>query len=148
MPPSNGGTTTPLNEALYPISAVSGAYFYKFDVNNFNDALAQSFYSWKIEDVIAGRTPTINRVIISYRDLGVATITVTLSGTNDAGDAVNSSQPVDIGSTAATGTIKTVLVGISLTAQNLQLSVTRAKNAGPVSITKVRMEGKVEITTY
>jgi hypothetical protein len=150
MPASNGGTAAPLNLLLYPVTGLppEATFFYTFDPTNFNDPLSSSFYSLKIEDVIAGRTPTISRVIISYRDLGVATFTVTLSGTDDSGAAINSSTPVTIGSVAAPGIIKTVLPGIALTAQNLQLSVTRAANGGPVSITKVRMEGRVEMTVY
>lgn len=146
--PSNGGTATKLALALYPIGLSPGAALFIFDPTNFNDAISGSFYDWKVEDVIAGRTPTINRVILSYRDLGVASLFVNLSGTNDQGQAVNSSQTIQIGNTVPLGIILTTLVGISLTAQNLQLSIVRAANAGPVSITKVRMEGKVETTTY
>jgi hypothetical protein len=149
MPASNGGTAAQLNMILIPatIPGLNGV-MYTFDPTNFNDAASASFYDWKVEDVIAGRTPTINRVIISYRDLGVANILVNLSGTTDAGKAVNASQPVKIGNTVPLNVILTTVVGISLTGQNLQLSIVRAANAGPVSITKVRMEGKVETTTY
>ncbi len=98
--------------------------------------------------MLAGRTPTISRVIISYRNLGVATITVTLTGTDDSGEVVTSTQEITIGTVGASGRITTILTGIALTAQNLQLTVTRAAGAGPVSITKVRMEGRVEITVY
>lgn len=154
MPASNGGTATALNLALYPVDAISGVYFYVFDPTNFNDPNAGSFYDWKVEDVIAGRTPTINRVIISYRDLGVASLFVNLSGVigpqdpNQPNTPVNASTTLTIGTVAATGVICTAIWGITLTAANLQLSVVRAANAGPVSITKVRMEGKVETTTY
>jgi hypothetical protein len=146
MPPSNGGTTKPLNLALYPTSLNTN--FFKFDMTNFNDAVSGAFYIFKTEDVICGRTGTISRVIISYRDLGVATITIVLVGTNDQQAIVSSSEPMTIGTVAASKAIVTQIMGISLTAQNLSLSITRDPNAGPVSITKVRMEGRVETTVY
>jgi hypothetical protein len=145
--PSNGGVTSLLNIPLYPMAGPLTA-LYKFDPTNFNDVASGSFYNWKVEDVIAGRTPTISRVIISYRDLGVASLFVHLSGTTDAGKAVNASQTVPIGNTVPLNIILTTVVGISLTGQNLQLSVVRAANAGPISITKVRLEGRVETTVY
>jgi hypothetical protein len=146
MPPSNGGTTKPLNLALYPTSLNTN--FFKFDMTNFNDTVSGAFYIFKTEDVICGRTGTISRVIISYRDLGVATITIVLVGTNDQQAIVSSSEPMTIGTVAASKAIVTQIIGISLTAQNLSLSITRDPNAGPVSITKVRMEGRVETTVY
>lgn len=144
---SNGGIPAPLNLWLLP-SFISGGQFWTLDPTNFNDSTQASSYSWKVEDIIPGRQGTINRVIISYRDLGVATITVTLSGSNDAQAPVSVSQDVSIGTVGANGKIKTVLVGISLSALNLQLTIFRANNAGPVSLTKIRLEGEVEATTY
>jgi hypothetical protein len=152
MAASNGGTSAPLALFLLPI----GASFYQFDVTNFNDLNQGSFYFWKVEEVIAGRTATCSRPIITYRDLGVATISVTLSGsvvdqadqTGKAQTDVSVTTPLVIGSIAATQKLYTVLVGLELTAMNLQLSITRAANAGPVSIVKVRLEGQVERTAY
>ncbi len=142
MPGSNGGTAAPLNLALYA-SYVFGLpgndFLFTFDPTNFNDPLAASVYSYKVEDVIAGRTPTVNRVIISYFDLGVASLTVNLSGSNDEGQAVNATTSITIGNTVPLNIIITQLVGISLTGQNLQLTLVRNANAGPVCITKVRM---------
>lgn len=155
--PSQFGTATPLDLLLIPATLFAGGFqgvMYTFDPTNFNDAASGSFYDWKIEDVIAGRIPTINRVIISYRDLGVASILVNLSGVtgpqdpNQPNSPVNQSTTLTIGTASARGVICTVIWGITLSAANLQLSVVRAANAGPVSITKVRLEGKVETTTY
>lgn len=149
MPASNGGTPKPLNLALYPISTNNQHFnIYTFDPTNFNDPSMSSFYSYKVEDILAGRTGTINRVIISYRDLGPASLIINLSGTNDQQQAVNVTETVTIGNTLPLGIIMTKIVGIALTAQNLQLTLVRPANGGPVSITKVRMEGKVETTTY
>jgi len=144
---SNGGINAPLNLWILP-TFVPGDFF-TLDVSDFNDPLKPSFYTWKIEDIIAGRTGTINRLIVSYKDLGEVTVQWTLSGTNDAGEVVsNSTGDYVMGSVAADGKIKTCLPGISLTAQNLQLRVDRAADAGPLCITKIRMEGRVETTKY
>jgi len=157
MPASNGGTAAPLNMILIPATVFSGGFqgaMYTFDPTNFNDPNSASFYDFKVEDVIAGRTPTISRVIISYRDFGVASIFVNLSGvigikdSNQPNTPVNASATLSIGSVAATEIICTVIWGITLSAANLQFSVVRPANAGQVSITKVRMEGKVETTVY
>jgi hypothetical protein len=146
--PSNGGFSGSLNLLLIPAQNYNTAVIYTLDPTNFNDTFSNSFYNCKVEDVIAGRTPTISRVIISYRDLGVATINVTLSGTNDQGQAVSNTVSVTIGNTVPLGIILTILVGITQSGQNLQLSIERDAGAGPVSITKVRMEGRVETTVY
>jgi hypothetical protein len=150
MPPSNGGTAQRLKLALYPQSTASGNALYKFDVTNFADMNNGGVYSWKKEDVICGRTPTINRVIVSCRDLGTTQVQLMLTGTNDSQQVV-SSPPIFIvlGTVAATGQIITYsVIGLSFSAQNLQLNLTRLPGAGPVSITKVRMEGRVETTPY
>jgi hypothetical protein len=146
--PSNGGMLAPLNILAIPCTLFLNPVVLTLDPTNFDDQANGSTYSWKVEDVIAGRQPTINRVIISYRDLGVATITVTLSGNDDSGNALSINQVATIGTVAGSKKILSVVLGLALTAQNLQLNVTRPPAGGPVSITKVRMEGKVEMTTY
>ncbi|HEX4503168.1 MAG TPA: hypothetical protein VH187_18700 [Scandinavium sp.] len=146
MPASNGGTADRLYLELLPFSiGLVGTNLYKFDITNFNDPNSSSFYSWKKEDVICGRQPTVNRLYISHRDFGVCPITATLTGNNDSGKVISQSIPVTLGTTAASGVIiTTVFDQIAFTAQNPQLSVSRAANAGTMSITKVRMEGQVE----
>lgn len=128
--------------------------FYSFDPNNgYNDPVASSFYAFKSEDVLQGRTPTISRVIVTYRDLGVVTAVFTLTGTLEGkvvggltGDG--SMQAVTLGNQLATGRLMTKFVDLSLTAQNIQLMVVRAAGAGPLSIAKVLMCGRVEEQTY
>ena len=145
---SNGGIPALLNLWLFPSLIGGDGIFWTLDPTNFNDTLEGSNYSWKVEDVIAGRTPTINRLIISYKDLGVVATTVLISGTDDSQNPVLFQEAVTLGTVGAPGTIKTSVVGVNLTGQNLQLTIVRAANAGPLCITKIRMEGKVEMTTY
>lgn len=154
--PSNGGIPAPLNQFLIPAMIQTNQFsFYTLDPTNFNDPNSGSFYNWKVEDGIAGRTLTVNRVILSYRDLGLAKIMVALTGVTGPNDPTQPNTPVSsisplttIGTSNATGRICTLVLGLSLSAANQQLSVIRAANGGPVSITKARLEGKVETTTY
>jgi len=128
--------------------------FYSFDpANGYDDPNASSFYSFKVEDVIQGRTATISRVIVSYLDLGLVNAVFTLNATQDnavvGGSLGNGSMlPVMLGTAQATAKIMSKFVDIHLTGQNLQLLVTRAAGAGPLSITKVLMCGRVEDASY
>jgi hypothetical protein len=146
--PSNGGTAQPLNLFLILGMNFLTPAIWTLDPTNFDDAGMGGFYFWKEEDVIAGRTPTVSRVIISYRNLGVATFTLNLAGTDDSGATVSNSTPVSVGTASATGRICSKVVGLALTGQNLQVSVSRVPGSGPLSITKVRLEGRVETTVY
>jgi hypothetical protein len=151
MPASNGGMQQTIGSELI----ANGTSLFFFDPTNFNDPNSGSFYNFKVEDAIAGRTATINRVILSYRDLGVARIMLALSGVIGPSDPLHPNKPtssisplINIGTVGASQVICTLIYGLTISAANLQLSVVRPANGGPVSITKVRMEGKVETTTY
>jgi hypothetical protein len=146
--PSNGGTQQPLNLFLILGLDFNTAAIWTLDPTSFDDPAIGGFYAWKVEDVIAGRTPTVNRAIISYRDLGVAKFTLTITGTDDSGAVVSTSVPVSVGTVAASKRIATIVVGITRTGQNLQPSISRVPGSGPLSITKLRLEGEVETTTY
>lgn len=149
--PSNGGMGSPLNLLLIPCQQFGTQEVLSFDTFNFNDNSFGSFYNWKVEEIAAGRTPSCTRQIIIFRDLGVATITATLSGYNQnlADNPFTSvSETFTIGTAGATQKLGAVVRGLSLTAQNLQYTITRGGGAGPVSITKVRLEGRVEMTAY
>jgi hypothetical protein len=153
---SNGGVATTSRVTLYPMQNVDTGQigFYAFDpAGGFNDLIASSFYAFKVEDVLQGRTPTISRVIVTYRDLGLVTVVFTLTGTLDnqvvGGLTGNGSmQSVVMGNILATGKLMTIIVGITLTAQNIQLMITRAAGAGPLSIVKVLLCGRVEDQAY
>lgn len=156
MAQSTGGVATTSRLTLYPMqNAVTGIIgFYAFDpAGGYNDPLASSFYAFKVEDVMQGRTPTISRVIVTYRDLGLVTAVFTLTGTQDnqvVGGLTGqgSMQVVQMGNALATGKLMTIFVGISLSAQNIQLMITRAAGAGPLSIAKVLLCGRVETGEY
>jgi hypothetical protein len=132
---------------LDPISQKT--YFGTFDpTQGFNDTDDSSSHSFKVEEIAPGRTPTVSRVILSYTDLGQATISVILSGTNDNQKEVNQTKKVQIGTPDATGAIMTKFVDMSITAQNIQCTIFRAAGDGNVSIAKVTLCGTVERQQY
>lgn len=148
--PSNGGTGAPLNMLLIPCLQFMTHVVLAFDTLDFDDQSLGSFYNYKVEEVIPGRTPSCTRQIITYRDLGVAALTASLIGTlSPIGDAntprgVIIQETFQIGTVAATHQLFTIVRGLSLSAQNLQYTLTRQPAGGPVSITRTRLEGETE----
>jgi len=89
----------------------------------------------------------VSKLIVTYRDLGLVTVTFNLTGTNDLQQVVSSKTTVILGNLSPTGRITTRNdVGLTLTAQNLQLSLSRAPGAGSLSIIKLVLVGTVELS--
>lgn len=150
MAQSNGGVATTSRLTLYPMqSAIPGGpvAFYAFDPSlGFNDPQAGGFYSFKVEEIIPGRVPTIRKVIAVYRDLGLASFSFSLSGTNDAQGVVGPlTVPVQIGNVVPTNKLMTKLIDIQITAMNLQATIARSANGGPLSFAKIILCGQVEV---
>lgn len=121
-------------------------YIATYDIGSFDDDVDASRYSYRAEDILKNRVPTVNRVILNYRDLGPAKLTVTITGTNDNGEVVSNSVETKLGNTIPTGAILTKFVDIQLTAFRPQLSLLRKAGGGPVCITGATMRGEVEDT--
>ncbi len=154
MSQSFGGVAATTKIYLFPMqnaqSGITG--YYAFDPGRgFNDTVNPSVYKFKVEQVMPGRIPSITRMILTYRDLGPFTATFALSGTTDQGKVVGNGNPVEslitvnLGNQVPTGVLLTTVQGLRLTAQNLQLSITRTANAGPLSIAQIVLCGKVEV---
>ena len=145
---SMGGVSNASRIALFPMfNPMTGEVgYYAFDPSKgFNDPVDGSYYNWTIEDVITGRVPTISRLIVTYRDLGPVQVIFTLLGMNDAGIPQQASTgTIMLGTPAMTQRLVTTLIGMQLTAQNLQLNCQRAAGAGAVSIVKVVLCGRIE----
>src|SRR6266404_5193402 len=122
-------------------SGTGASFVSVFDPSSFDDSDDASSYSYKAEDVIVGRVPTVRRVVLVYRDLGIATITVTISGVNDSDNAVSVSATTKIGTSGATGKQLTEFVDVTATCFRPQLTISRAAGAGPVSIVSASMIG-------
>jgi len=149
MSASNGGVATNARLTLYPMQSTQGGAigFYAFDpAGGYDDPIASSFYSFKMEEVLPGRTPTIGQAVITYRDLGVVAITLMMTGTTDAGAVITQSVSASLGNATPTGRLMTKIVGINFPATQLpQLTIKRAAGGGPLSIAKLVLCGRVEV---
>jgi len=116
-----------------------------FDTTNFNDDSLPSSVTFKAEDVVSGRVPTVRRVMLTYRDLGQAKIVVTVFGCDDRGIPV-SSTPVtkNIGNTTPTFSLYSTFIDMQFTGFRPQLQITRPANGGPVSLVQAVMIGTIE----
>jgi IPT/TIG domain len=150
--PSIGGTATPLGFTLFPFTQFTTPVLFVFDITNYNELSNGSIYSYKVEEILQGRTPSCTRQVITYRDLGVCSVTAALTGYNQnvSADAplITNQETFTIGTAAATGKLNTIVRGLTLTGQNLQYVLERPPAGGPMSIVKVRLEGRVELTPY
>jgi hypothetical protein len=148
MGQSNGGISQSSRISSCPmVNAVTGlAGLYTFDPTlGYNDPTNPANYFFRVEEVVPGKTPTVSKLIVVYRDLGLVTVTFTLTGTNDLQQIVSASTTVILGNLLPTGRITTRNdIGLTLTAQNLQLSLSRAPGAGNLALVKLIMVGTVE----
>ena len=129
------------------VNANTGAAgLYTFDPTlGFNDPSNPSNYSFKVEPVAAGATPTVSKIIVTYRDLGLVTVTFTLTATTDDQKIVSNSVTVILGNLIPTGRIMTRNdIGLTLTGQNLQLSLSRAANAGSLALVELVLVGRLD----
>lgn len=118
-----------------------------FNANNFNDPSAGSSHSFKVEDVFPNMVPTIRRVVLTYRNLGVATLTATIVGSNDTGAQVTATTTTTIGSATNIGALLTAFIDLEFTGFRPQLTLSRAAGGGPVSIVTTTIVGRVEKTS-
>jgi hypothetical protein len=152
---SNGGISQLASIAMMPMQSVATGVcsLFAFDpLFGFNDPVNSSAHTFKVEEIQHGRTPTISRIVVTYRNLGVVTVSFIISGTNDStGEDFTATLTATIGTTVPTNRLRTTLFDASnakstlpITGQNLQLTVRREANAGPLSITKITLCGRVE----
>jgi len=147
MAQSNGGVSTVSRLTLFPMQETAGGAtgFYAFDPSaGYDESQSGGFYSFKIEEVLPGRTPTIGQAIIKYRDLGVAVLVLMFTGVQDDQQIVNKTVMTMLGNLVATNRIMTKIVGVGFTAKDVQLTLQRGAGAGPVSIVKLVLCGRVE----
>jgi len=128
--------------------AVGGSAFIgTFSPNSWDDQFNPSTYYYRKEDVIVGRQPTVRRVILVHRDLGLATVFVNLQGTNDNYQVVTATKQASLGTTNASQDLYTAFVDITLTCFRPQLWLFRPAGGGPVSIVSATLIGEVEDVT-
>lgn len=141
----NGGVLASTYFLMVPVQDIHSLQCFLgfFDTTDFDDQKDGSSYSWRQEDIGIDAVPTVQRVWITYRDLGPAKFTLTLTGTNDLNQVVSASAVVQIGNLIPTNALFTQQVGLELSAFRPQLGITRNPGDGPISIIRARMEGEV-----
>lgn len=147
VPLSNGGIFAATNVAMFPCFSLNDntiGYFTFDTTETFNDQNIPSSYSWRVEQIAPFRQPTVRRVLVTYKDLGIVTATFSVSGCNDVGNVVSVSQTATWGNNPPTNALFTTKVDLQLTCLNPQLSVYRAANAGPLCIIQAVLVLEVE----
>lgn len=128
----------------YPVFDViqQTSYIAILDVTNFN-CEEPAFYFFRIEDIVEGHKPTIRRIRIRYRDLGICKVTFAVIGENSQIPSKDNQQLEDItlGTQAADGRIKTAYASIVLTDWAMQCYIVRDANKGPLDIISVTLLG-------
>lgn len=152
MAQSNGGVSQTARTVLMPmLNPLNGSCsLWAFDpLSGFNDLVNPSIHNYKVEEVLTGRVPTVRRLIVTYRDLGVCTPIFMLTGTLNGQVVSNTTIPnaYIFGTQKATNKLFTQLIDLTLTAQNLQCTVIRPAGAGPLSIVTLKLVGQLEDQT-
>ena len=78
----NGGFVASTFYLMVPVQSadLSRVYVGIFDPSSFDDPLDPSYYAYRMEDIQPCRVPVVRRVLLTYRDIGVASLIVTLTG--------------------------------------------------------------------
>jgi hypothetical protein len=146
VPVSYGGVFATAQASLFPCLNTNTGFmeFRTWDTTvPPNDPLLASSYTWKMEDLAAYRTPTLRRLVVTFRDLGqVATVWTATSENQQTQQTQQTS--VGWGNAVPTMRIMSTPVDLSITGQLIQVSVTRAAGAGPLAIVKLTLAFQVE----
>jgi hypothetical protein len=129
---------------LVPSQGTTGKVLSFYDTTSLDDASDASTYTFKAEDLTAVRVPTVRRVMITYIDLGVATLHVSVTAVNDNGVIVTEQTAITIGTVGATQNICTAFADLSVTGYRPQVQLFRAAGGGPVFISHVVASGTIE----
>lgn len=111
---------------------------WQFDSEDFN-CEEDCEYHFRVEEVEVYRQPTIDKVIIRYRDLGKVTLNAFFVG-NVLQDSVISKIVTIVFGGKADKKIYTTTFDLTCTFEAPQLILSRDAFSGPVSITKVLVE--------
>jgi len=150
LPESNGQVFAVNYGPLYPcLNIVTGLTEYRtFDVTvPFNDPMLGSSYSFKVEEIAVYRNPTIRSVLVTYLDMGLLTLDFTITYSNDNQTIGQQTVTKKFGNVIPTFRLMAQRVDFTATGQLLQLSFSRAPNAGVMRIAKVVMAVEGEEVT-
>lgn len=139
------GVLQSFRRELVPVNSQSaGIVLAYFDETNFNDTIDPRVYIFRAEDIIADRVPTVRRVIITYVDLGVATVMATINGVDDTGVLVRASSTVVLGTVGATGLLMTAFFDMGISCFRPQLMLSQNANGGPFQLSTAMITGTIE----
>jgi hypothetical protein len=139
------GLVQAFRRELIPVKSVTaGIVLAYFDETNFNDILDARTYIFKAQDILADRVPTTRRVVITYVDLGVATVRATITGVNDQGVLVTASAVVTLGTAGATRRLMTAFFDLAATCFRPQLTISQVANGGPFQLSTAMLTGQIE----
>jgi hypothetical protein len=139
------GLVQAFRRELVPVNSVSaGIVLAYFNETNFNDIIDGRTYVFKAQDILADRVPTVRRVVITYIDLGVATVKATINSIDDTGALVTKSAVLTIGTVGATQRLMTAFFDLVVTGFRPQLTLSQVANGGPFQLSTVMMTGQLE----
>jgi hypothetical protein len=146
-PPPATETTSLLQVFRYllvPSLGTTGKVLSYYNAGVFDDSADAATYIYKAEDIIADRVPTTRRVIVTYIDIGVATLHVTVNAVNDNGVLVTQQAAITIGTVGASGLLATAYADLAVTGYRPQITLFRAAGGGPIAISHVVATGTIE----
>jgi hypothetical protein len=144
---SNGGVLAAAKAVFFPCYSLVDArsvFCTLNPLNGYNDPINGSFYFWRVEQVKPYQQYTIRRIVFTFRDMGQVSVTWTLSAVTDAMEVVTKQNFIGFGNKVPTYREMTIKADLILTGMNMQLSVYRAPNAGPLSLIQVMPVGQMD----
>lgn len=140
-----GGITPTARVFLIPGTLSGTAKLGQFNPNSgFDDPVDGGFHFFRVEEIQAGRFPTIRKFVIIFRDLGVATLNVTFTAVDQQFNIVTQPFSYSIGTVGATGRLMTLVQDCLIAGYLPQMSIAKTAGQGPISIAKVVIAGEVE----
>jgi len=118
---------------------------YMLDTSNLSTETNVSL-TFKAEDILANRVPTVRTIVVTYLALGPVTVTFTIAGSDDNGAPVSTSVTAILGTAPLSGGLSVARVyPTPISAFLPQLSLSMNGNAGSLYIATIVMCGTVEV---
>jgi len=152
---STGGLFGANFKLLMPLfdSVFDKTYLALIDPDN-NDCEEEAFYLFKQEDVMPSRFISVHKLIVVYKELGLAKFSVGVQVYNrDANKFYQKSVALQISNTGARqdkkfpfpdGKLRELPVDLVIEGERPQVFIRRRANSGPLCITRVHMIGKAD----
>jgi len=149
---STGGLAGASFKLLMPLfdSVFDKTYCALIDADN-NDCEEESFYLFRQEDVMPGRICSVHKLLITYKELGVATFSIGVQVyLREPNKFYQNSVELKItkrnqkGMPFPDGKLRTIAADFVIEGERPQVFIRRKANSGPLAITRVHMIGKAD----